>query len=73
MSSPRMRLVILTQYYPPEVGAPQGRLSDLAERLAASGVEVEVVTAMPNYPTGAVFPEWRRRLLANEVQGRVSV
>ena len=45
-----MRLLILTQYYPPEIGAPQNRLHELALRLVAKGVHVEVLTAMPNYP-----------------------
>jgi glycosyltransferase involved in cell wall biosynthesis len=45
-----MRLLILTQYYPPEIGAPQNRLHELAIRLKAYGVEVEVLTALPNYP-----------------------
>jgi glycosyltransferase involved in cell wall biosynthesis len=45
-----MRLLILTQYYPPEIGAPQNRLHELAIRLKSKGVNVEVLTAMPNYP-----------------------
>lgn len=45
-----MRLLILTQYYPPEIGAPQNRLHELAIRLKSKGVHVEVLTAMPNYP-----------------------
>ncbi len=45
-----MRLLILTQYYPPEIGAPQNRLHELAIRLKTYGVEVEVLTALPNYP-----------------------
>jgi glycosyltransferase involved in cell wall biosynthesis len=45
-----MRLLILTQYYPPEIGAPQNRLHELAIRLKAYGMEVEVLTALPNYP-----------------------
>ncbi len=45
-----MKLTILTQYFPPEVGAPQNRLYELAERLQARGVELEIITAMPNYP-----------------------
>ena len=61
-----MNLVILTQYFPPETGAPQRRLGDLAARLAARGHAVQVVTAMPNYPSGLVHPDWRRRLLARE-------
>lgn len=49
-----MRFAILTQYYPPEIGAPQARLSHLAERFARRGHEVTVLTAMPNYPTGRI-------------------
>lgn len=45
-----MKLLFLTQYYPPEVGAPQNRLHDLAVRLKKTGIEVDVLTAMPNYP-----------------------
>ena len=45
-----LRLLILTQYYPPEIGAPQNRLHELAVRLKAKGMHVEVLTAMPNYP-----------------------
>lgn len=49
-----MKLIILTQYYPPEIGAPQARLSDLARRFVAKGHQVVVLTAMPNYPTGRI-------------------
>ncbi|MFM2156755.1 MAG: hypothetical protein RL516_1504 [Bacteroidota bacterium] len=45
-----MRFLILTQYYPPETGAPQNRLSGLARELKAAGHEVCILTAMPNYP-----------------------
>ncbi|HET6384473.1 MAG TPA: glycosyltransferase family 4 protein [Armatimonadota bacterium] len=50
-----MRLGILTQYYPPEMGAPQARLSEIAARFVRKGHEVVVLTAMPNYPTGRIF------------------
>lgn len=49
-----MHLAICTQYYPPEVGAPQNRLSELARLFVLSGHRVTVLTAMPNYPTGKV-------------------
>lgn len=45
-----MRLLVITQYYPPEIGAPQNRLHELAVRLKAYGAEIEVLTALPNYP-----------------------
>lgn len=51
-----MKLLILTQYYPPEIGAPQSRLSELAQELINNGINVNVLTAMPNYPIGKIFP-----------------
>ncbi|MBX3637658.1 MAG: glycosyltransferase family 4 protein [Rubrivivax sp.] len=61
-----LRLLILTQYFPPEVGAPQARLSEQALRLRDLGVDVEVLTAMPSYPTGRIFDGWRGRWFARE-------
>lgn len=62
-----MRLLFITQYYPPEMGAPQARLSELARRLQGMGHEITVLTAMPNYPTGRVFEGYRRTLRKSEV------
>jgi glycosyltransferase involved in cell wall biosynthesis len=65
-----VKLLILTQYYPPETGAPQNRLYALAQRLKANGVEVEVLTAMPNYPKMEIFEAYRgKRYIREEVDG----
>ena len=50
-----MKLLILTQYFPPEVGAPQNRLFELAVRLQKLGVDITVLTAMPNYPQMEIY------------------
>lgn len=55
-----MKLLILTQYYPPEIGAPQNRLHELAVRLKKNGVEVTVLTALPNYPKMEVMDEYKK-------------
>lgn len=68
-----MRILILTQYYPPEMGAPQNRLADLARRMQARGHHVTVVTAMPNYPAGRVFQAWRGRALARETVDGIDI
>lgn len=68
-----MRLTILTQYYPPEAGAPQRRLSDLADRLVARGHAVQVLTALPSYPGDRVFPEYSGRENSVEQVGGVRV
>lgn len=54
-----MKLLILTQYYPPEIGAPQNRLHELAVRLKKEGIDVEVLTAMPNYPKMEIFEQYK--------------
>jgi colanic acid biosynthesis glycosyl transferase WcaI len=67
-----VKFAIVSQYYPPETGAPQARLSELAGRMASSGHTVTVLTAMPNYPTGNIYPGYGG-LLRSERIGDVSV
>jgi glycosyltransferase involved in cell wall biosynthesis len=68
-----MRLLILTQYYPPEIGAPQNRLHELAVRLKASGVDVEVLTAMPNYPKMEIMEGYEKGQIKEEIIEGVKV
>jgi glycosyltransferase involved in cell wall biosynthesis len=68
-----VKLLILTQYYPPETGAPQNRLSDLAQRVSAAGHEVTVLTAMPNYPRMEIFEAYRGKSFVKEVLQGVRV
>ncbi len=56
-----MKLLILTQYFPPEVGAPQNRLFELAVRLQKLEVDITVVTAMPNYPQMEVYEGYKNK------------
>ena len=65
-----MRLLIVTQYFPPEAGAPQARLYELSTRLREKGHTITVLTAMPNHPTGRVFDGYRGKLrLTEEIDG----
>jgi glycosyltransferase involved in cell wall biosynthesis len=68
-----VHILILTQYYPPETGAPQNRLSDLARRLTNSGHDLTVLTAMPNYPGGEIFKEYRNRFLVKDKHAGIKV
>jgi glycosyltransferase involved in cell wall biosynthesis len=62
-----MKLLILTQYFPPETGAPQNRLYELALRLKAAGIEVEVLTAMPSYPLNEIYEGYKDKKRAEEI------
>lgn len=67
------RILILTQYFPPEVGAAQVRLFSIAQELKRRGHDVRVVTAMPNYPSGRVEPEYRGRWMVREERSGLPV
>jgi glycosyltransferase involved in cell wall biosynthesis len=67
-----VRITLLTQYYPPEIGAPQTRLALLSRLLAARGHQVTVLTAMPNYPKGRIYPGYGG-LFRRENMGGVEV
>jgi colanic acid biosynthesis glycosyl transferase WcaI len=61
-----VKFLILSQFFAPEIGASQVRLSYLCRELAAAGHEVEIVTGMPHHPAGRIFPGYRGRFYLKE-------
>ena len=71
-----MKILYVSQYFPPEMGAPAARAVELSRRWAAAGHEVTVLTGFPNHPTGVVPPAYRsklRRLVMREQVDGVNV
>ena len=71
-----MKILYVSQYFPPEMGAPAGRAAELSRLWAEDGHEVTVLTGFPNHPTGIVPAEYRRkfrRLVARETYHDVNV
>ena len=68
-----MKLLILSQYFPPEVGAPQNRLYELALRLESKGIDISVLTAMPNYPQMVVHKEYKGKCYCKEEMNGLKV
>jgi glycosyltransferase involved in cell wall biosynthesis len=62
-----MRVLMVCHYFPPEIGAPQARLSELARAWADAGDNITVLTGMPNHPTGVVPEEYRGRVRMEEM------
>lgn len=67
-----MRIAFLSHYFPPEIGAPAARVSELA-RVWAETDDVTVLTGFPNHPTGRIPPEYRGRVFAREQKDGYSV
>jgi glycosyltransferase involved in cell wall biosynthesis len=65
-----VKLLILSQYFPPEIGAPQNRLFELAVRLQKLGIDITVLTAMPNYPQMAIYDGYKgKKYFYEEMEG----
>ncbi|KYH30144.1 MULTISPECIES: glycosyltransferase family 4 protein [Clostridium] len=65
-----MKILFLTQYCPPEVGAPQNRIFEFAKELKKLGHDITILTAMPNYPKGEIFDEYKgKKVLKEELEG----
>lgn len=62
-----MRISVITQYYKPEIGATPNRLYEMCKGLKSEGAEVSIITAMPNYPTGKIFNDYKNKFFRMEV------
>jgi colanic acid biosynthesis glycosyl transferase WcaI len=54
-----VRILYLTQYFPPEIGATQSRAHDLAVALSRAGHRVQILCELPNHPSGRLPPRYR--------------
>ncbi|RAP34010.1 glycosyltransferase WbuB [Candidatus Marinamargulisbacteria bacterium SCGC AG-410-N11] len=54
-----MKITIITHYFPPEVGAPQARLSEMALEWSKLGHDVTILTCFPNHPNGVIHKDYR--------------
>ena len=71
-----MKILYVSQYFPPEMGAPAARAAELARHWSQAGHKVSVLTGFPNHPTGVVPAQWRgrlRRLVYQEKVGKVNI
>jgi colanic acid biosynthesis glycosyl transferase WcaI len=68
-----VKILYLSQYFPPEMGAPAARASELTRHWAADGHDVSVLTGFPNHPTGRVpseyCDEFRQLVTREQIEG----
>jgi glycosyltransferase involved in cell wall biosynthesis len=58
-------MLLLSQYFPPEAGSAAAKIAEMAHYLIGRGHQVSVVSQVPCYPAGVVYPgyegAWFRR------------
>ncbi len=68
-----MKILVLTQYFPPEVGAAQTRLYETAQGLLHCGVNVDVFTSLPSYPRGEIFDDYKGHFYKKEQMDGINI
>ena len=64
-----MKILVVCQHYWPE----PFRLADICEELTARGHTVHVLTGVPNYPAGRIFPEYTRGQNRGQLRNGVKI
>jgi len=67
------KILIISNYYPPEKGAAANRIEQLALKLNQNNYLVTVICPLPNYPKGELFPEYKGRFSVTEKIQNVTV
>ena len=61
-----LRILVLAQYFPPDMGGGSARASNVVKGLLHKGCEVKVVAAFPHYPHGKVPKRYRGKPIVPE-------
>ena len=61
-----MRILFLTDNFPPEVNAPANRTFEHCKEWVKEGVKVTVITCVPNFPKGVVYQGYKNKLYQKE-------
>ena len=62
-----MKILFLTDNFPPEVNAPATRTYEHCVEWVKQGAEVTVITCAPNFPKGKVYPGYKNKLVQTEI------
>ncbi len=68
-----MKILIVSNYYYPELGAAPYRIMNMAEGMRQFNTDVDVLTCLPNYPKGVIFDKYRGKFSKHENIGGVNV
>ena len=61
-----MRILFITDNFPPEVNAPATRTFEHCKEWVKKGDEVTVITCVPNFPKGKVYDGYKNKLYQTE-------
>ena len=66
-------ILIITSYFPPEIGAASNRIFHLADGLQKRQYKVSVITPLPNYPTGKIFSDYKGKFRHTSQENNINI
>ena len=66
-------ILVITSYFPPEIGAASNRIFHLAEGLQKRNFKVSVITPLPNYPSGKIFYAYKSKFNQTTVENSTTI
>ena len=68
-----MEITIVSNYYPPEMGAASSRIYNMTIALSKKFDKVNVVTPLPNYPFGKIYNGYKSYLYKKEAHNNINI
>lgn len=68
-----MRILFLTDNFPPEVNAPATRTFEHCQEWVKAGAEVTIITGEPNFPQGKVYAGYKNQFYKKETINGIKV
>ncbi|GBF18521.1 MULTISPECIES: glycosyltransferase family 4 protein [Arenibacter] len=68
-----MKLLFLTDNFPPEFNAPATRTHEHCKEWVKNGVDVTVITCVPNFPEGKVYKGYKNKFYQKEIIDGIKV
>jgi colanic acid biosynthesis glycosyl transferase WcaI len=68
-----MHILLLCQYFPPESGSAAAKIAEMAHYLVSRGHQVSIISQVPCYPAGVVYPGYEGAWFRIEHQNGIRI
>lgn len=68
-----LNVLLITQYFPPDLGGAATRNSNISKGLSLNGCNLTIITAFPHYPHGIIPPEYKSTIVKIETIDNIKI
>lgn len=68
-----LNVLLITQYFPPDLGGAATRNSNISKGLSLNGCNLTIITAFPHYPHGVIPREYKSTIVKVETINKIKI